>query len=69
MKKVNLVEININPEDLEDVDIVLNDRLFEGMGITLEQVRNKITDKDLDNLNEFMGGLFNAIRKSLKENE
>ncbi len=69
MKKVNLVEININPADLEDVDIVLNDRLFEGMGITLEQVRNKITDKDLDSLNEFMGGLFNAIRESLKENE
>lgn len=69
MEKVNLVEININPADLEDVDIVLNDRLFEGMGITLEQVRNKITDKDLDSLNEFMNGLFNAIRESLKENE
>ncbi len=67
MKKVNLVEININPKDIEDVDIILNDNLFEGMGITLEQVRNKITDKNLDSLNEFMSGLFNAIRESLKE--
>ncbi len=69
MEKVNLVEININPADIVDVDIVLNDKLFEGMGITLEQVRNKITDKDLDSLNEFMNGLFNAIRESLKETE
>ncbi len=69
MKKVNLVEISINPKDIEDVDIVLNDNLFEGMGITLEQVKNKMTDKELDGLTEFMSGLFNAMRESLKENE
>lgn len=62
---VELLNIQMDLEDISNIEVNLNDELFNAMGITLEQVSDNL-DKEV--LNNCVCGVYEAIKKSLNEN-